>query len=81
MTTHFDEEHEQARLAALWLTSALHELQYTVGPIDWQQQGIAADVTLNGHVVGRLGDLWSRFKDSDGDFVPWLRAQLAKTTK
>jgi hypothetical protein len=71
-----DEEHERARLAALWLTSALREMQYKVDPIDWQHMGLQAQVTVNEYPIGELLSVYNRFREDD--FLPWLKAELKK---
>jgi hypothetical protein len=69
-----DEERERSRLAALWLTAGLRELQCKVDPIDWQDQGLRAEVIINDRAVGDLETLYKHFREDD--FLPWLRAQL-----
>lgn len=75
-----DEARERARLTALWLTAALRELQYKVDPIDWQHEGLQADVRIGGYVVGALGAIYTRFREDD-QFLAWLRSRLATLSK
>lgn len=71
-----DEERERARLAALWLTSALREMQYKVDPIDWQHEKLQAQVTVNEYPIGELLQVYNRFREDD--FLPWLKGTLKK---
>ncbi len=70
-----DKERERARLAALWLTSGLRELQYKVDPIDWQGAGLQGEVRVNDSPVGDLLTVYNHFRE-DG-FLNWLHYELA----
>ncbi len=69
-----DEERERARLAALWLTSALRQLHYNVEPISWQQDVLHAQVVVNDRPLGDLLTVYNRFRGDD-NFFAWLREQ------
>jgi hypothetical protein len=71
-----DEERERARLAALWLTAGLRELQYKVDEIGWQNEGLHAEVVVNDHSLGDLLTVYNRFR-KDG-FLAWLRTKLSR---
>lgn len=71
-----DEEHEQARLAALWLTSAIRGLQYVVEPIDWQHDGLHAEVIVNNHHIGDLLTVYNHLRQEES-FLAWLRPKLS----
>jgi len=73
-----DEERERARLAALWLYSGLQELRCTVEPIDWQNDGLQADVSINDRTIGDLLTVYNRFREDD--FLSWLRLKLVNTS-
>jgi len=74
-----DEEHERARLAALWITSGLRELQYKVDPIDWQNAGLQAEVTMNDQKISDLLTVYNRYRQDD--FLEWLHSKLANTVQ
>ena len=71
-----DEERERARLAALWLTSGIQELRYSVDPIDWQNDGLHAAVTVNDQNIGDLLTVYNHFREDD--FLSWLHATLTQ---
>ncbi|MHB8596680.1 MAG: helix-turn-helix domain-containing protein [Ktedonobacteraceae bacterium] len=70
-----DEERERARLAALWLTAGLRELQYAIDFIDWRGSRLQADVTVNGIAIGDLLDVYNHYREDN--FLAWLHARLA----
>ncbi len=71
-----DEERERARLAALWLCAGLRELQYKVDPIDWQHDGLLAQITVNDSPIGDLLTVYNHFREEDS-FLKWLREKLS----
>lgn len=69
-----DEERERARLAALWLTAGLRELRYHVDPIDWQNDGLRADVIVGDSFIGDLLTVYNHFRDDN--FLAWLKEKI-----
>ena len=66
---------ERAHGMADQLEARLQDSPYIVRPIDWQNAGLEARVTINSVDAGDLLTLYHHLQDED-DFLKWLQGEL-----
>jgi hypothetical protein len=71
------DERERAKLAANILTAGLSVTYFRIEPIDWEHDGLAANVIISGIHIGDLLTVYNRFRNDD-NFHAWLRSKLSE---
>jgi hypothetical protein len=71
-----DDECERAHLAVKILSAVLEVRHCRLDPVNWQQEGLQARVSLNGQDVGDVLTVYNRYREDSHSFFRWLTSQL-----